>query len=195
MAKRRKGDLKGAISDYDRTIEIDPKYAIAYLNRGNARDEKGDLEGAIADYTAASNSIRKIRRPTTTAARSTLKRRSTMRRSWIHMKAIELKPNNGGYYLDLGWYQLFNRKPREAITASLKALELSPDNTVVIKTNLAHGYLFDNQFDKAKTIYLENKMPKSATTSEPSARPRSMISRNSRTQALRILTWKRSKHC
>ena len=73
------------------------------------------------------------------------------------LKAIELEPNNGGYYLDLEWYQLFNRKPREAIAASLKALELSPDNAVMIKTNLAHGYLFDNQFDKAKTIYLENK--------------------------------------
>jgi hypothetical protein len=33
---------------------------------------------------------------------------------------------------------------------------------VVIKTNLAHGYLFDNQFDKAKAIYLENKNAKIA---------------------------------
>ena len=27
----------------------------------------------------------------------------------------------------------------------------------MINGNLAHGYLFDNQFDKAKAIYLENK--------------------------------------
>jgi Flp pilus assembly protein TadD len=72
-------------------------------------------------------------------------------------KAIELDPTNGEYYSDLGWYQLFNRKPRESIAASLKALELSPDDAVLIKGNLAHGYLFDNQFDKAKAIYLENK--------------------------------------
>jgi hypothetical protein len=39
----------------------------------------------------------------------------------------------------------------------LKALELTPDDAVLIKGNLAHGYLFDNQFDKAKAIYLENK--------------------------------------
>jgi hypothetical protein len=39
----------------------------------------------------------------------------------------------------------------------LKALELSPDDAVLIKGNLAHGYLFDNQFDKAKTLYLENR--------------------------------------
>jgi len=39
----------------------------------------------------------------------------------------------------------------------LKALELSPADSVLIKGNLAHGYLFDNQFDKAKAIYLENR--------------------------------------
>ena len=72
-------------------------------------------------------------------------------------KAIELDPKNGEYYSDLGWYQLFNRKPRESIAASLKALELSPDDAVLIKGNLAHGYLCDNQFDEAKAIYLENK--------------------------------------
>jgi hypothetical protein len=31
---------------------------------------------------------------------------------------------------------------------------------VMINGNLAHGYLFDNQFDKAKAIYLENKNAK-----------------------------------
>jgi len=72
-------------------------------------------------------------------------------------KATQLDPKNGDYYGSLGWYQLFNRKPRESITASLKALELSPDEAVMINGNLAHGYLFDNQFDKAKAIYLENK--------------------------------------
>ncbi len=75
-------------------------------------------------------------------------------------KAIELDPTNGEYYSELGWYQLFNRKPRESIAASLKALELSPDDAVLIKGNLAHAYLFDNQFDKAKAIYLESKNTK-----------------------------------
>jgi tetratricopeptide (TPR) repeat protein len=72
-------------------------------------------------------------------------------------KAIEFNPKEVAYYLDLGTCQLYNRKPRKAIAASLKGLELSPDNAVLIKTNLAHGYLFDNQFEKAKAIYLENK--------------------------------------
>jgi hypothetical protein len=39
-------------------------------------------------------------------------------------------------------------------------LELSPRNAAMIKVTLAHGYLFDTQFDKAKAIYLENKNAK-----------------------------------
>jgi len=160
VAKRRKGDLQGALSDYDRTIEIDPKYAIAYLNRGNARDEKGDLEGAIADYSRGIELNPKESKAYAYRGEVHAKKKEYDAAVMDTLKAIELKPNNGSYYLDLGWYQLFNRKPREAIAASLKALELSPDDTVVIKTNLAHGYLFDNQFDKAKTIYLQNKNAK-----------------------------------
>jgi tetratricopeptide (TPR) repeat protein len=72
-------------------------------------------------------------------------------------KAIDLDIVKGPYYIQLAWYELLNRKPREAIDASLKALEWSPSSAVTIKTNLAHAYLFDNQFDKAKAIYLENK--------------------------------------
>jgi uncharacterized protein YecT (DUF1311 family) len=72
-------------------------------------------------------------------------------------KAIELDPNNGEYYMEVGWYQVFNGKPRESIAASQKALELAPDDAVVINTNLAHAYLFDNQLEKAKAVYLENK--------------------------------------
>jgi Flp pilus assembly protein TadD len=58
----------------------------------------------------------------------------------------------GDYYLDLGSYQLFDRKPREAVAAALKALELDPNNATMINTVLAAGYLFDGQFDKAKAI-------------------------------------------
>jgi sugar lactone lactonase YvrE/tetratricopeptide (TPR) repeat protein len=74
--------------------------------------------------------------------------------------AIGLKPGSWDYYLSLAWYYLFSRNPREAIAAALKALEKSPRNAAMIKITLAHSYLFDNQFDKAKAVYLENKNAK-----------------------------------
>jgi hypothetical protein len=72
-------------------------------------------------------------------------------------KAIGLASKGWDYYLSLAWYHLFDRNPREAIAAGLKALEKSPRNAAMIKVALAHGYLFDNQFEKAKAIYVENK--------------------------------------
>ena len=37
----------------DQAIELDPRNAKAYRNRGNARRAKGDLDGAIEDYDQA----------------------------------------------------------------------------------------------------------------------------------------------
>ena len=53
IQRRQAGDLDGAIDDYTKTIEIDPRHANAYNNRGNARQAKGDLDGTIADWTKA----------------------------------------------------------------------------------------------------------------------------------------------
>src|SRR5215470_19403299 len=49
VVEKADGDFDGAIADYTRAIELDPKYAAAYSDRGNAKQAKGDLDGAIAD--------------------------------------------------------------------------------------------------------------------------------------------------
>src|SRR2546421_10088511 len=51
--KYKKGDLDGAIADYDAALTFDPRWARAYNMRGSARYNKGDLDGSIADYTRA----------------------------------------------------------------------------------------------------------------------------------------------
>jgi len=62
---------------------------------------------------------------------------------------------------NLAWAELFSRHPQEAIAAANRGLGADP-NQVAIRTNLAHGYLFDNQYEKALAIYTENKDAKLA---------------------------------
>jgi tetratricopeptide (TPR) repeat protein/S1-C subfamily serine protease len=52
-AKSALGDKKGAISDYDIAIIIDPQQAIAYSNRGLVKYDLGDKKGAISDLDRA----------------------------------------------------------------------------------------------------------------------------------------------
>ena len=50
IAKGRKGDLKGAIADFDLAIKHDPNDSAAYSNRAYAKRLKKDFKGALADY-------------------------------------------------------------------------------------------------------------------------------------------------
>jgi len=43
----------GAIQDYNKAIELNPKDANVYYMRGNAKDNLQDYRGAIQDYSKA----------------------------------------------------------------------------------------------------------------------------------------------
>ena len=49
----KKGDLDGAIADYDAALIFDSRWALAYNMPGSARYNKGNLDGSITDYTTA----------------------------------------------------------------------------------------------------------------------------------------------
>src|SRR5215470_15146252 len=46
----KKGDLDGAIDDFNAALTFDPRLATAYNMRGCARYNKHDLNGGIADF-------------------------------------------------------------------------------------------------------------------------------------------------
>jgi tetratricopeptide (TPR) repeat protein len=48
-----KGQYDKAIADFNRALEISPKFAMAYNNRGNAYDSKGQYDKAISDFNKA----------------------------------------------------------------------------------------------------------------------------------------------
>ena len=53
-ALSEEGQYDKAISDYNKVLEINPRFAEAYDNRGHAYSQgKGQLDKAIADFTKA----------------------------------------------------------------------------------------------------------------------------------------------
>jgi len=50
IAKGRKGDLKGALADFDKAIKMEPNDSVAYYNRAYAKRLSKDFKGAVADY-------------------------------------------------------------------------------------------------------------------------------------------------
>ena len=53
IGKGKEGDLDGAIADFTRAVELNPKDDAPYYNRAQAKRLKKDAAGAIADYTRA----------------------------------------------------------------------------------------------------------------------------------------------
>jgi len=53
VEKGKKGDLDGAIAEFDKAIKANPSNSLAYINRAYAKRLKKDPAGAIADYTKA----------------------------------------------------------------------------------------------------------------------------------------------
>ena len=52
-ARWSKGDVEGALQDYNEAIRLKPDYASAFYNRNLARGAKGDAKGALQDYNEA----------------------------------------------------------------------------------------------------------------------------------------------
>ena len=51
IKKAENGDLYGAIADFTKQIEINPKDFIAFMNRGISKSSLGDHSGAMEDFT------------------------------------------------------------------------------------------------------------------------------------------------
>src|SRR5438132_126199 len=57
LAKETKGDHDGAIADYNRAIELDPKHSRAYRNRRLANQDKGVHHPAVVHHPSLHDAV------------------------------------------------------------------------------------------------------------------------------------------
>src|SRR6266850_8061450 len=51
VGRLEREDLAGALADFNKAIELLPKYSAAYSVRGTVKKKMGDVEGAVVDFT------------------------------------------------------------------------------------------------------------------------------------------------
>ena len=124
--RKAKGDVDGAIADYTKAIEVDPRYAPAYYNRGMAREDKADPNGAIADYTKAIEINPKMGAAYNNRGQVRANRDDLEGALADFNKSIALNPRDSTGYLNRGVARK-QKGDRDAALADFnKALELNP---------------------------------------------------------------------
>ncbi len=131
-ARFNKGDWDGAIADYTKAIESNPKDTDAIIGRGAAKLAKGDLDGAIADYSTViaskpNDADAYIGRGSVKRAKGDLDGASA-----DYNKAIALNPNDGDAY-DARSYLNYTKGDLEGAMADYdKAIQLNPRDAYAI---------------------------------------------------------------
>lgn len=120
--KLDKGDLKGAIKDFDKVISMDSENAEAYYKRGIAKQKLNENRGALNDLEKAIKlepSYKDELQPAIEQARAMIKK--------DYDKAIKLNPNNAQAYYMRG-YRKYQRGDDEGALADFdKAISLNPN--------------------------------------------------------------------
>ncbi len=145
-----------AISDFNKALEINPKDAEAYFNRGIVHLEKGRYEQAISDYTKAleidpRNAKVYLKRGNAYEGEGKYKQAI-----FDYTKALEIDPRDADAYINRGnayaekghCEQAISENSEQAISDYTKALEINPRNA---KAYFKRGNAYEDEgkYDQA----------------------------------------------
>jgi tetratricopeptide (TPR) repeat protein len=121
-----KSEYERAIADYDRAIELDPKYAMAYHNRGLSHYNRRDYDQAIADYSHAIQLNPKYAVAYHGRGLAYRKKGEYDRAIADYDRVIELDPQYTEAYIVRGAAHDFKGEYDRAIADYNRAIELNP---------------------------------------------------------------------
>jgi tetratricopeptide (TPR) repeat protein len=126
IARASKGDLDGAIQDYDQSIKFDPAYDKAFNNRGLAYQKKGDLDQAIKDFDTAITISPEYTGALGNRAQTYEKKRDYTLALKDLDAAILRQPTSGNFHNERCWLRAITGSPREALADCNDAIRLGP---------------------------------------------------------------------
>jgi tetratricopeptide (TPR) repeat protein len=143
-----RGQYDQAIARLDRAIQLEPKYAPAYYNRGLAYHNKGDLDAAMRDYTRAIELDPKL--ASAYANRGGLLARRGEHDAAIrdYTKAIELDRQNAAAYIARGVAYFDMQQYDRAVADYTEGIRIDPKNAVAYYER-GIAYLQKGQLDAA----------------------------------------------
>ncbi|MGI9106110.1 MAG: tetratricopeptide repeat protein [Pyrinomonadaceae bacterium] len=146
-ARYLKGDLDGAIADYNKALVAEPSAAEVYVKRGAARRANGDLNGALEDFDQATGldplSVRNDR-----SVAEAYSNRGFIRTNKLDLsgalsdfnKALECYQGNPDLYFKRGRARLINGDLEPAIADFTDGLALKPEHGLASLAYASRGY-------------------------------------------------------
>jgi len=152
-----RGDFDKAIADYNKAIEINPRFAMAYYNLGIAYRRKGHYDQAISDFTKAIEINPKLAMAHYNRGFAYAQGKGQYDQAISdYNKALEIDPRYAGAYNNLSWLLATCPNSRyrdgvEAVSLAQKAVELNKKlkrNSACMDT-LAAAYAEAGNFEEA----------------------------------------------
>jgi zinc protease len=146
--KFQANDLAGALADFTRAIEVDPRFAAAYVNRSVCRLQQGDVDGAVADCTKAIELDPKISLAYSNRGAARISKGDLAAALADFTEALRLDPASTQSYNNRGVVRLQQGDIDGAVADWTKAIELNPGNAKAF-TNRGAAKLRRGQVDAA----------------------------------------------
>lgn len=137
LALQKQDDWEAAGREYLRIIELQPNYAPAYFQLGNAKLVKREWKQAIAFYRQALNCEQRYSQAWYNLGVALENLGEVDEAIAAHQQAVTYNPNYAIAYNSLGVLLVQQEKLLEAKTCHQKALELQPDS-IAYRGNLAN---------------------------------------------------------